>query len=82
MNAWGEDQGAASAGIKMLSDKEAKLCRGLGAAKDADGSGLIRSERYAMVVKDGKISHWLPASQPDGETDSANTYAPSVLAVL
>jgi hypothetical protein len=35
-----------------------------------------------MVVKDGTITIWLPAFNGNGESNSANTYATSVLNAL
>ena len=80
MEAWGRASGVARGTILMLSDKEAKLCRALGVATESDV--MVRSERYALIAKDGVISAWLPAAMPGGEKKSENTYAPSVLAAL
>jgi peroxiredoxin len=77
MEAWGRASGVKPGTILMLSDKSAALCRGLGVASESDV--FVRSERYALVAKDGVISAWLPAEQPGGEKVSENTYCPMVL---
>ena len=79
MQAWGENQGVEDK-VLMLSDKKAELCKALGVAKD-DGV-MTRSARYAMVVEDGTITHWLPAEKEDGSKWSENTYAPSVMSAI
>lgn len=80
MEAWGRASGVKDGTIKMLSDKNAELCRALGVASESDV--MVRSERYAMVVKDGVVTSFLPATQADGSKVSEVTYAPSVLSAL
>ncbi|MGG7565925.1 peroxiredoxin [Rhodovulum sp. DZ06] len=56
MKAWGETTGASGAGILMLSDAEAAFTKAIGLDFSAPPVGLIdRSQRYAMVVKDGVV---------------------------
>ncbi|MFT7390128.1 MAG: peroxiredoxin [Paracoccaceae bacterium] len=56
LKAWGESTGATGAGIDMLSDAEATFTKAIGLDFTAPGAGLIsRSQRYAMVVKDGVV---------------------------
>lgn len=56
MDAWGEDQGANDK-IMMLADGSAELTKAMGLDLDLTGRGFgIRSDRYAMVVEDGKVT--------------------------
>lgn len=57
MDAWARDTGAADAGIHMVADPEATFIRALGLEFSAPPAGLInRSQRFAMVIKDGKVA--------------------------
>ena len=56
MDAWGASQSAAGK-VTMLADGSAKLAQALGLSLDLVEKGLgVRSQRYAMVVDDGKVS--------------------------
>ena len=56
MGAWGKDKGAGD-DVMMLADGNADLTKALGLEMDASGFGMgTRSQRYAMVVKDGVIT--------------------------
>jgi peroxiredoxin len=56
MGAWGRDQGAGDK-VVMLADGNADLTKKLGLDFDGSGFGLgTRSQRYAMLVKDGTVS--------------------------
>ncbi len=58
LHAWGESTGAAAAGIAMLGDADGSFTEGLGMAFTAPPVGLYgRSNRYALVVEDGVITH-------------------------
>jgi glutaredoxin/glutathione-dependent peroxiredoxin len=55
MDAWGKAQGAAGK-VRMLADGNGDFTRAVGLTLDASGFGMgSRSQRYAMVVKDGKV---------------------------
>jgi len=55
MDAWGKAQGA-SGKVRMLADGNGEFTRALGLELDASGYGMgKRSQRYAMVIDDGKI---------------------------
>lgn len=57
MQAWGEQTGAAEAGIQMLADGDGSFTKAMGRDFSAPPVGLIdRSKRYAMIVEDGKIT--------------------------
>jgi len=55
MNAWGKASGAEGK-VRMLADGNGDFTRTVGLELDASGFGMgKRSQRYAMVVKDGKV---------------------------
>ena len=57
MGAWGKDQGVGE-NITMLSDGSAAFTKAMGLELDLVARGLgVRSQRFAMVVEDGKVSH-------------------------
>jgi peroxiredoxin len=56
MGAWGASQNAEH--ILMLADGNAELTQALGLELDGSGFGMgTRSKRFAMVVKDGTVTH-------------------------
>lgn len=56
MKAWGDDTGAAEAGIHMLADAEGGFVRALGLDFTAPPAGLIgRSQRFALMAEDGVV---------------------------
>lgn len=56
MSAWGEAQNGEN--ILMLADGNGDLTKALGLELDATGFGMgVRSKRFAMIVKDGVVSH-------------------------
>jgi peroxiredoxin len=64
MRAWGDSQGVGEDEIAMLGDGNGELTRALGLTMDASRGGLgERSQRYAMVVKDGVVDQ-LHVEQP------------------
>jgi glutaredoxin/glutathione-dependent peroxiredoxin len=55
MAAWGDAQGAKGK-VRMLADGNGDFTRAVGLELDASGFGMgKRSQRYAMVVNDGKV---------------------------
>ena len=55
MGAWGRDQ-KATGKVRMIADGDAALAKALGLTLDLNGKGLgLRSNRYSMLVKDGKV---------------------------
>jgi peroxiredoxin (alkyl hydroperoxide reductase subunit C) len=65
LKAWAEDQGTMDE-ITMLADGSATFTRALGLELDLVERGLgVRSQRYAMIVDDGRITHL--AVEPPGE---------------
>ncbi len=56
MGAWGEAQNASE--ILMLADGNGELTAAIGLELDGSGFGLgTRSQRFAMVVEDGSVTH-------------------------
>ena len=59
MGAWGKDQGAGGK-VRMVGDGNGEFTRAVGLEMDASGFGMgARSKRYAMLVKDGKVTELL-----------------------
>ena len=77
LDAWAKAGGVD--GILMLADGSGTFARALGLELDLQARGLgMRSQRYAMVVKDGRVAH-LGVEAPGGFELSR---AEAVLAVL
>jgi peroxiredoxin len=56
MGAWGDAQNASE--ILMLGDGNGELTAALGLELDGSGFGLgTRSQRFAMIVEDGTVTH-------------------------
>ncbi len=56
MGAWARDQKTAGK-VRMLADGDAAFAKATGLTLDLTGKGLgLRSNRYSMLVKDGKVS--------------------------
>lgn len=56
MGAWGEAQNAEE--LLMLADGNGELTAALGLELDGSGFGLgTRSQRFAMIVEDGAVTH-------------------------
>jgi peroxiredoxin len=55
MKAWGEAQNASE--LMMLADGDASFTKALGLEMDTAGFGGVRSQRYAMVIDNGVVTH-------------------------
>ncbi|MBF2759729.1 MAG: peroxiredoxin [Ectothiorhodospiraceae bacterium AqS1] len=78
MDAWGRQQNAEE--IAMLADGSGNFTRAAGMELDLRDKGLgVRSQRYAMVVDDGAITHLMVEDEPPKVEKSS---AESVLSVL
>nr|WP_294529422.1 peroxiredoxin [uncultured Rhodopila sp.] len=78
MGAWAKDQGTGDA-ILMLADGAAAFAKSIGLELDLNARGLgWRSQRYALVAEDGKVTH-LAVEAPGGFEVSK---AEAILAVL
>jgi peroxiredoxin len=73
MGAWGKDQGAGGK-VRMVADGNADLTKALGLTMDASGFGMgQRSQRYALIVNDGKVEHVLVEPGPGLDVSSAES---------
>lgn len=80
MHAWAEASGVKPGTILMLSDKDAKFAT---AISEANGSVRHKkSFRYALIAKDGIVTHFFPAEKHDEHPGFENTCAPHVLEAL
>ena len=78
MDAWAKELGI-DGQITMLADGSGAFAKALGLELDLTARGLgIRSQRYAMVVENGRVTHL--AVEPPGGFEVSK--AESVLAVL
>jgi glutaredoxin/glutathione-dependent peroxiredoxin len=65
MGAWGKQQGA-DGKLMMLADGSGTFAKAMGLELDLMGRGMgVRSQRYALVAQDGKVTH-LAIEQPGG----------------
>ena len=56
MGAWARDQ-KSNGKVRMLADGDATFTKAVGLTLDLTGKGLgLRSNRYSMLVKDGKVA--------------------------
>lgn len=56
MGAWARDQKTAGK-VRMLGDGDAAFTKAMGTTLDLTGKGMgLRSNRYSMLVKDGKVA--------------------------
>lgn len=56
-SAWGESTGASEAGIRVLSDLDGAYSKSIGLSFSVPPIGFFdRSQRYTMLVDDGKVS--------------------------
>lgn len=56
MGAWGRDQNTGGK-VRMLADGSAEFAKATGLTLDLTGKGMgLRSTRYSMLVKDGKVA--------------------------
>ena len=71
MDAWGKSQNA-DGKVTMLADGSAHFAKALGLDLDLMDKGLgMRSQRYAMVVKDGKVEKLFVEAAGKYEVSSA-----------
>ena len=78
MEAWSKNQGVPAA-IKMLADGNGQFTQALGLSMDATAFGMgVRSKRFAMVAKDGVVTHLFVEAPGEFRVSSAE----SVLAAL
>jgi peroxiredoxin len=72
MGAWGKAQNAEE--LLMLADGNGDLTKALGLELDGRGFGLgTRSQRFAMIVENGKVTHLNVEPGPGVDVSSADT---------
>jgi peroxiredoxin len=56
MGAWGKANNAAGK-VRMIADGNGEFTKAIGLSLDASGFGMgLRSQRYAIIVRDGKVT--------------------------
>lgn len=71
MGAWAKDQGAAGK-VRCVADGNGEFTRAVGLAFDGSGFGMgERSQRYAMIVKDGVVEGLFVEPGPGLDVSSA-----------
>lgn len=76
MDAWGKSQNAEN--IMMLGDGDGAFAKALGLSMETGSFGGLRSQRYAMVVENGVVTHLHVEAPKEFEVSKAE----SLLAVL
>src|SRR3954452_1020794 len=78
MGAWGKDQNTGDK-VQMIADGSANFAKALGLEMDITARGMgVRSQRYALVAEDGKVTH-LGVEAPGGfEASKAETILASL----
>jgi peroxiredoxin len=72
MDAWGKSSNAGGK-VRMLADGNGDFTRAVGLALDASGFGMgHRSQRYAMILQDGKLEKLLLEPGPGLNASSAD----------
>ena len=71
MQAWARDQNAEN--ITMIADGGAAFTNALGLQMDTADFGGIRSQRYAMVIEDGKVTTLNVEAAGEFEASKAET---------
>jgi peroxiredoxin len=73
MGAWGNANNAKGK-VRMLADGNGDFTKAVGLTLDASGFGMgARSQRYAMIVKDGKVEQLLVEPGPGLSASSAES---------
>lgn len=73
MGAWARDQKAGGK-VRMLGDGSADFAKATGLTLDLTGRGMgLRSNRYSMLVKDGKVASLNVEAPGKFEVSDANT---------
>jgi peroxiredoxin len=71
MGAWAKDQGAAGK-VRCVADGNGEFSRAVGLTMDGSGFGMgERSQRYAMIVNDGKVDGLFVEAGPGLSVSSA-----------
>jgi peroxiredoxin len=72
MDAWGKSSSAGGK-VRMLADGNGEFTRAVGLSFDGSGFGMgERSQRYAMILKDGTVEALMPEPGPGLSASSAD----------
>ena len=78
MGAWGKEQGVGDK-VMMLADGSADFTRKMGLELDLVARGLgVRSQRFVLVAKDGKVTHVAVEAPGAFEVSKAETVLASL----
>ena len=73
MGAWG-DASKATGNVRMVGDGNGEFTKAVGLSLDASGFGMgVRSQRYAMIVNDGRVEELLVEPGPGLNVSSAES---------
>jgi glutaredoxin/glutathione-dependent peroxiredoxin len=73
MGAWG-NANSAKGKVRMLADGNGEFTKAVGLSLDASGFGMgVRSQRYAMIVNDGKVQELFVEPGPGLNVSSAES---------
>jgi len=73
MGAWGDNQ-KAHGKVRMVADGNGEFTKALGLELDAKGFGMgTRSQRFALIVNNGKVEHVLVEPGPGLSVSSAES---------
>jgi len=73
MGAWGQANNAKGK-VRMLADGNGEFTKTVGLTLDASGFGMgVRSQRYALIVSDGKVQELLVEPGPGLNVSSAES---------
>ena len=73
MDAWGKANNAAGK-VRMLADGNGEFARAIGLTMDGSGFGLgQRSQRFAMIIRDGKVESLMVEPGPGLAASSAES---------
>ena len=73
MGAWG-NANSAKGKVRMLADGNGEFTKAMGLSLDASGFGMgVRSQRYAMIVNDGKVQELFVEPGPGLNVSSAES---------
>jgi len=73
MDAWGKASGV-DGRLVMAADGNGEFTRALGLEMDASGFGMgLRSQRFAMIVRDGVIKHLMVEAPGEFRASSADS---------
>ena len=80
MGAWDEATGASKAGVTLLADGAAEFTKAMGLELDLTDYGMgLRSQRYAMVIDHGKVTHLEVEKNPGVATCSRGDHLLTLL---